>query len=148
MKPVNTATIEFLSRSANEGFARTAAACFAAQLDPTLDEINDIKTAVSEVVTNAIVHAYPDRLGRVKLKLRLFEDSLLEITVQDWGVGIADVAQARTPLFTTGNEERSGMGFTIMESFMDTLRVRSTPGKGTTVTMRRRIARRLTAGGK
>mgnify|MGYP000903788022 CR=1 FL=1 len=145
MKPVNTATIEFLSRSANEGFARTAAACFAAQLDPTLDEINDIKTAVSEAVTNAIVHAYPDRLGRVKLKLRLFEDSLLEITVQDWGVGIADVAQARTPLFTTGNEERSGMGFTIMESFMDTLRVRSTPGKGTTVTMRRRIARRLTA---
>ena len=148
MKPVNTATIEFLSRSANEGFARTAAACFAAQLDPTLDEINDIKTAVSEAVTNAIVHAYPDRLGRVKLKLKLFEDSLLEITVQDWGVGIADVAQARTPLFTTGNEERSGMGFTIMESFMDTLRVRSTPGKGTTVTMRRRIARRLTAGGK
>ena len=148
MKPVNTATIEFLSRSANEGFARTAAACFAAQLDPTLDEINDIKTAVSEAVTNAIVHAYPDRLGRVKLKLRLFEDSLLEITVQDWGVGIAYVAQARTPLFTTGNEERSGMGFTIMESFMDTLRVRSTPGKGTTVTMRRRIARRLTAGGK
>ena len=148
MKPVNTATIEFLSRSANEGFARTAAACFAAQLDPTLDEINDIKTAVSEAVTNAIVHAYPDRLGRVKLKLRLFEDSLLEITVQDWGVGIADVAQARTPLFTTGNEERSGMGFTIMESFMDTLRVRSTPGKGTTVTMRRRIARRRTAGGK
>lgn len=148
MKPVNTATIEFLSRSANEGFARTAAACFAAQLDPTLDEINDIKTAVSEAVTNASVHAYPDRLGRVKLKLRLFEDSLLEITVQDWGVGIADVAQARTPLFTTGNEERSGMGFTIMESFMDTLRVRSTPGKGTTVTMRRRIARRLTAGGK
>ena len=148
MKPVNTATIEFLSLSANEGFARTAAACFAAQLDPTLDEINDIKTAVSEAVTNAIVHAYPDRLGRVKLKLRLFEDSLLEITVQDWGVGIADVAQARTPLFTTGNEERSGMGFTIMESFMDTLRVRSTPGKGTTVTMRRRIARRLTAGGK
>ena len=82
------------------------------------------------------------------MQLRLFEDSLLEITVQDWGVGIADVAQARTPLFTTGNEERSGMGFTIMESFMDTLRVRSTPGKGTTVTMRRRIARRLTAGGK
>ena len=148
MKPVNTATIEFLSRSANEGFARTAAACFAAQLDPTLDEINDIKTAVSEAVTNAIVHAYPDRLGRVKLKLRLFEDSLLEITVQDWGVGIADVAQARTPLFTTGNEERSGMGFTIMESFMDSLKVRSKPGKGTVVTMRRRIARRLTAGGK
>ena len=148
MKPINEAKVEFLSRSANEGFARAAAACFAAQMDPTLEELGDIKTVVSEGVTNAIVHAYPDRLGRVKLKLRLFEDSLLEITVQDWGVGIADVAQARTPLFTTGNEERSGMGFTIMESFMDTLRVRSTPGKGTTVTMRRRIARRLTAGGK
>lgn len=148
MKPVNTATIEFLSRSANEGFARTAAACFAAQLDPTLDEVNDIKTAVSEAVTNAIVHAYPDSLGKVKLRLRLFEDNILEIVVQDWGVGIADVEQARTPLFTTGNEERSGMGFTIMESFMDALRVRSTPGKGTAVTMRRRIARRVPAGGK
>lgn len=148
MKPVNTATIEFLSRSANEGFARTAAACFAAQLDPTLDEVNDIKTAVSEAVTNAIVHAYPDRLGRVRLRLRLFEDNLLEISVQDWGVGIADVEQARTPLFTTGNEERSGMGFTIMESFMDHLKVRSAPGKGTTVIMRRRISRRLSAGGK
>lgn len=148
MKPVNTATIEFLSRSANEGFARTAAACFAAQLDPTLDEVNDIKTAVSEAVTNCIVHAYPDSLGRVKLKLRLFEDNALEIVIQDWGVGIADVAKARTPLFTTGDAERSGMGFTIMESFMDTLKVKSTPGKGTTVTMRRRISRRLSAGGK
>ena len=148
MKPFNTATIEFLSRSSNEGFARTAAACFAAQLDPTLDEVNDIKTAVSEAVTNAIIHAYPDRLGKVKLRLRHFEGGILEIVVQDWGVGIADVAQARTPLFTTGNEERSGMGFTIMESFMDTLKVRSVPGKGTLVTMRRRISRRVPAGGK
>ena len=145
MKPINTATIEFLSRSANEGFARTAAACFAAQLDPTLEEVNDIKTAVSEAVTNAVVHAYPDRLGKVKLRLRLFEDHTLEVTVQDWGVGIADIQQARTPLFTTGNGERAGMGFTIMESFMDSLKVRSKPGKGTVVTMRRRISRR--AGG-
>ena len=142
MKPINTATIEFLSRSANEGFARTAAACFAAQLDPTLDEVNDIKTAVSEAVTNAVVHAYPDRLGKVKLRLRLFEDHTLEVTVQDWGVGIADIQQARTPLFTTGNGERAGMGFTIMESFMDSLKVRSKPGKGTVVTMRRRISLR------
>lgn len=148
MKAINSMKLQFEGRSVNEAFSRTAVAAFVAQLDPTVEELSDIKTAVSEAVTNAIVHAYPDRLGRVKLKLRLFEDSLLEITVQDWGVGIADVAQARTPLFTTGNEERSGMGFTIMESFMDTLRVRSTPGKGTTVTMRRRIARRLTAGGK
>ncbi|MCF2596918.1 anti-sigma F factor [Pseudoflavonifractor phocaeensis] len=139
----NHVSLEFPSRSANEGFARTAAACFAAQLDPTLEEINDVKTAVSEAVTNAIVHAYPDTLGKIVLKLRLRDDHSLEIVVRDWGVGIADVEQARTPLFTTGNEERSGMGFTIMESFMDSLKVRSAPGKGTTVTMRRKIARRM-----
>ena len=142
MKVENQVILEFPSRSANEGFARTAAACFAAQLDPTLEEVNDVKTAVSEAVTNAIVHAYPDKLGKVVLKLRIKEDHVLEIVVKDWGVGIEDVAQARTPLFTTGSEERSGMGFTIMESFMDTLKVRSTPGKGTTVTMSRKIARR------
>ena len=146
--PVNSATVEFLSRSANEGFARTTAACFAAQMDPTLDEVNDIKTAVSEAVTNCIVHAYPNELGKIRMKLRLFEDNTLEVVVQDWRVGIADVAQARTPLFTTGNEERSGMGFTIMESFMDALKVKSAPGKGTTVTLRRRISRRLAAGGR
>ncbi len=144
MKPTNEAKLTFLSRSANEGFARTAAACFAAQLDPTLDEINDIKTAVSEAVTNCIVHAYPDTLGTVTLRLRLFGDNTLEIMVKDNGVGIPDVEKARKPLYTTGGDDRSGMGFTIMESFMDTLKVRSAPGKGTTVTMRRRIARRLT----
>lgn len=143
MKPVNTATLTFLSRSSNEGFARATAACFAAQLDPTLDELGDIKTAVSEGVTNAIVHAYPDTLGKVTMKLKLFEDHVLEIVIQDWGVGIPDVEQARVPLFTTGNEERSGMGFTIMESFMDGMRVKSVPGKGTTVTLRKRISRRV-----
>ena len=142
MKPDNYTILEFPSRSANEGFARTAAACFAAQLDPTLDEVNDIKTAVSEAVTNAIVHAYPDTLGKVVLKLRILPGQALEISVRDWGVGIEDVEQARTPLFTTGSDERSGMGFTIMESFMDTVKVRSKPGKGTTVVMRRSIARR------
>ncbi|MGE4276260.1 MAG: anti-sigma F factor [Lawsonibacter sp.] len=142
MKTENHVSLEFPSRSANEGFARTAAACFAAQLDPTLEEVNDVKTAVSEAVTNAIVHAYPDTLGKISMKLRIRDDHSLEIVVRDWGVGIADVEQARMPLFTTGNEERSGMGFTIMESFMDTLKVRSHPGKGTTVTMRRKIARR------
>ena len=146
MKPINTATIEFLSRSANEGFARTAAACFAAQLDATLEQVNDIKTGVSEAVTNAVVHGYPDRLGKVRLRLRLFEDHTLEVAVQDWGVGIADIQQARTPLFTTGGGERAGMGFTIMESFMDSLKVRSKPGKGTVVTMRRRVS--LRAAGK
>jgi len=145
-QPTNYTRVEFSSRSANEGFARTVAACFAAQLDPTLDEVNDIKTAVSEAVTNAIVHAYPDSIGKVSMRLRMYEDNALEIVIQDWGVGIPDVELARTPLFTTGNEERSGMGFTIMESFMDALRVRSKPGKGTTVTMRRRISPRV--GGK
>lgn len=146
MKVENYAALEFPSRSANEGFARAAAACFAAQLDPTLEEINDIKTAVSEAVTNAIVHAYPETLGKVELKLRLYPGNQLEILVRDWGVGIPDVDQARTPLFTTGNQERSGMGFTIMESFMDTVKVRSRPGKGTTVTMRKRFALRVGGG--
>ena len=146
VKPTNYISLDFPSRSANEGFARAAAACFAAQLDPTLEEINDIKTSVSEAVTNAIVHGYPDTIGKVSMKLRIYPDNSLEIVVRDWGVGIGDVEQARQPLFSTGGEERAGMGFTIMESFMDTLRVRSQPGKGTTLTMRRRISQRL--GGK
>lgn len=147
MKPINEASVTFLSRSANEGFARTTAACFAAQLDPTLDEVNDIRTAVSEAVTNCIVHAYPDTLGPVTMRLRLFGDNTLEIQVKDKGVGIPDVERARQPMYTTGGAERSGMGFTIMESFMDRLKVRSTPGKGTVITMRRRIARRAGAAG-
>ena len=139
----NYVTLEFLSRSSNEGFARVAAAGFAAQLDPTLDELGDIKTAVSEAVTNAIVHGYPDQLGKIVMKLKLLENNTLEITVRDWGRGIEDIQQARQPLFTTGGEERSGMGFTSMESFMDRLTVKSTPGRGTTVTMRRRISARI-----
>ena len=139
----NYVTLEFLSRSSNEGFARVAAAGFAAQLDPTLDELGDIKTAVSEAVTNAIVHGYPDQLGKIVMKLKLLENNTLEITVRDWGKGIEDMQQARQPLFTTGGEERSGMGFTIMESFMDRLTVKSTSGRGTTVTMRRRISARI-----
>jgi len=143
--PVNEMKLEFPGRSINEGFARAAIAGFAAQLDPTLDEINDIKTAVSEAVTNSIVHAYPDKIGRVMLRGRIFEDGVLEITVKDWGIGIEDVRKARAPMFTTGNEERSGMGFTIMESFMDKLYVRSKVGKGTTVRMLKKIAPRNTA---
>ena len=139
----NYVTLEFLSRSSNEGFARVAAAGFAAQLDPTLDELGDIKTAVSEAVTNAIVHGYPDQLGKIVMKLKLVENNTIEITVRDWGKGIEDIQQARQPLFTTGGEERSGMGFTIMESFMDRLTVKSTSGRGTTVTMRRRISARI-----
>ncbi len=139
----NYVTVEFLSRSSNEGFARVAAAGFAAQLDPTLDELGDIKTAVSEAVTNAIVHAYPDKLGKIVLKLKIREGNVLEITVRDWGKGIEDIQQAREPLFTTGGEERSGMGFTIMESFMDRVNVRSAANKGTSVVMRKRIAARI-----
>ena len=142
MKTQNQVTLVFPSRSSNESFARTAAACFAAQLDPTLEGINDIKTAVSEAVTNSIVHGYPDRIGKIILRLRILEENILEILVRDKGVGIADINQARTPMFTTGSEERAGMGFTIMESFMDSLKVRSAPGKGTCVTMRLKITRR------
>ena len=138
-KTTNYITFEFLSRSANEGFARSAVAAFAAQLDPTLEELGDIKTAVSEAVTNAIVHAYPNTLGRIVVKAKILEGNVLEVSVRDWGRGIPDVEQARQPLYTTGGEERSGMGFTIMESFMDKLSVRSAEGKGTKVTMRRRI---------
>ena len=139
MKSENYIKLEFPSRSVNEGFARASAAAFAAQLDPTLEELGDIKTAVSEAVTNAIVHAYPDAIGRVSMRLRAMSGNRLEIVVKDWGKGIEDVAQAREPLYTTGGEERSGMGFTIMESFMDKLRVRSSPGRGTTVTMVRSV---------
>ena len=141
-KVINSMKTEFLSRSANEGFARTTAACFAAQLDPTLDEIGDIKTAVSEAVTNSIVHAYPDCLGKIVMRMKIFDDNSLEIMIKDYGVGIPDIEKAMTPLFTTGGEERSGMGFTIMDSFMDKLRVKSSPGRGTTVTMRRKISLR------
>ena len=139
----NYVAVEFLSRSSNEGFARVAAAGFAAQLDPTLDELGDIKTAVSEAVTNAIVHAYPDKLGKIVLKLKIREGNVLEITVRDWGKGIEDIQQAREPLFTTGGEERSGMGFTIMESFMDRVNIRSAVNRGTSVVMRKRIAARI-----
>ena len=144
-KAINEVALVFPSRSSNEGFARSAVACFAAQMDPTLNELEDIKTAVSEAVTNAIVHAYPEALGMVQLKVRVCGDNLLEITVRDHGRGIADIEQARQPMFTTGGEERSGMGFTIMESFMDAVNVRSVPGRGTTVVMKKKLARRRPA---
>ena len=118
-------------------------AAFLSQLDPTVADLTDMKTAVSEAVTNAIVHGYPDTLGKITLRMRIYEDNLLEVQVKDRGVGIPDVAKARQPMFTTGGEERSGMGFTIMESFMDAIRVTSAPGRGTAVTLRKRISRRL-----
>ena len=142
MKFENHMTLEFPSKSCNESFARSAVACFAAQLDPTLEELGDIRTAVSEAVTNCIVHAYPDSLGNITLRCRILKDNILDIVVKDKGVGIADVEQARRPAYTTGGADRSGMGFTIMESFMNHISITSAPGKGTTVHMRRRIARR------
>ena len=140
----NYMKLEFPARGVNEGYARAAVAAFASQLDPTLSEMGDIKTAVSEAVTNAVVHSYPDTLGTVQIRARILPDSVLEIMVKDHGVGIADIEKARTPMYSSGGTDRSGMGFTIMESFMDSLRVRSSRGRGTTVTMRRRIRRRGT----
>ena len=143
MKPVNETKITFLSRSANESFARAAVAAFAAQLDPAVDELADLRTAVSEAVTNAIVHAYPDQLGTITLTIQLFENGCIRVQVRDRGCGIPDVDQAMEPLYTTGGEERSGLGFSVMESFTDRLRVRSKPQKGTTVTMEKYIAPRV-----
>lgn len=134
--------MEFQSRSVNESFARATVACFAARLDPTLEELADIKTAVSEAVTNCIVHAYPGVIGTIWLRARIINESTIEITIRDSGVGIPDVNKAREPMFSTGGDDRSGMGFTIMESFMDKVKVRSSQGKGTMVTMSRRIIRR------
>ena len=143
MKENNYIKLEFPSRSSNEGFARAAAAAFASQLDPTMEELGDLRTAVSEAVTNAIVHAYPDSIGRISMRMRILEGCTVEISVRDWGCGIEDVEKAMTPLYTSGGEERSGMGFTIMASFMDSLRVRSAPGRGTTVTMRKLFSPRV-----
>ncbi len=143
MKPLNETKITFISRSANEGFARAAVAAFAAQLDPAVDELADLRTAVSEAVTNAIVHAYPDKLGPITLTVQLFENGCIRVQVKDRGRGIPDIHQAMEPLYTTGGEERSGLGFSVMESFTDRLRVRSKPDKGTTVTMEKYIALRV-----
>ena len=142
MKFENHMILEFPSKSCNEAFARSAVACFAAQLDPTLEELGDIRTAVSEAVTNCIVHAYPERIGSITLRCRILKDHILDIVVKDKGVGISDVEQAKRPAFTTGGAERSGMGFTIMETFMTQLEISSKPGKGTTVHMRRKLLRR------
>lgn len=140
MRERNNVKLEFPGLSANEAFARAAVGAFAAQLDPTMDELGDIKTAVSEAVTNCIVHAYPDTYGIIYMKVRILAGNTLEITVRDKGRGIEDVELAMTPMYTTGGEDRSGMGFTIIDSFMDNLRVRSRPGKGTAVIMRKKLS--------
>ena len=147
MKPINEVKINLLSRSSNESFARVAVASFIAQLDPTIEEINDIKTAVSEAVTNCIVHAYKERLDTVYITVAIFDNRTVKITVRDKGCGIDDVKKAMEPLFTTAGGERAGLGFAVMESFMDKLSVRSKSGKGTTVTMTKQLSLRARSKG-
>jgi stage II sporulation protein AB (anti-sigma F factor) len=142
MKFDNYMVLEFPSKSTNEGFARSAVAAFAAQMDPTLEELGDIRTAVSEAVTNCIVHAYPDGYGLITMRCRILKDGMLDIVIKDKGIGISDLEQAKRPAFTTGGSERSGMGFTIMESFMTSFQVTSKVGKGTIVHMRRKIQKK------
>ena len=130
------------AKSVNESFSRILCSAFISALDPTLEEICDIKTAVSEAVTNCIVHAYGSDLGTIKMKMQLFDSNVLRITVRDFGRGIDDVEKAMEPCFSTGADDRAGMGFTLMESFTDRLRVSSKPGKGTKVVMERKIVKR------
>ena len=142
MKPINEMKISFPSRSSNEGFSRAVVAAFIAQLDPAVDELADIRTAVSEAVTNCIVHAYPDSIGEITMIVRLYSTGRAVIKIRDKGCGIEDVGKAMEPLFTTGGEERSGLGFSVMESFTDKLKVTSQKGKGTIVTMEKYITLR------
>lgn len=140
MKPINEMKLSFESRSCNESFARSAVAGFIAVLDPNVEEISDIKTAVSEAVTNCIVHGYPDGIGTVYIHVKIFEGAKVKIIIRDRGKGIEDIKKAMEPLYTTcDNGERAGLGFSIMESFMDKLKVRSKPGKGTGVTLEKTI---------
>jgi len=142
MKPTNEMSVSFLSCSANESFGRAAVAAFAAQLDPTIDELSDIKTAVSEAVTNCIVHAYRDSIGVIYINCKLYDSGRIAIRIRDKGCGIEDIGQAMQPLFTTAGDERAGLGFAVMESFMDKLKVTSKVGHGTSVTMNKTIERR------
>lgn len=143
MKAENTTKVQFESLSVNESYARGVAAAFLARYDPTVPQLADIKTAVSEAVTNCIVHAYPDRIGTVVLSIAVYPGREVHITVTDKGVGIPDITQAMEPLFTTGNpEERSGLGFAVMQSFMDKVKVTSKPGKGTKVLLVKHLSER------
>lgn len=140
MKTVNKFNLTIPSKSTNESFARAAVASFVLQLDPTLDELSDIKTAVSEAVTNCIVHAYQSKIGNIYISCEIKNDNSITIKIRDKGIGIANVEEAMQPLYTTGGEERAGLGFAVMQSFMDALSVKSKVDKGTTVTMRKKIS--------
>ncbi|MBP1570032.1 MAG: anti-sigma F factor [Oscillospiraceae bacterium] len=140
MKPVNEMKMSFESRSCNESFARSSVAAFISVLDPNVEEISDIKTAVSEAVTNCIVHGYKNEIGKVYIHVKIFEGARIRISVKDKGCGIPDIKKAMEPLYTTCETgERAGLGFSIMESFMDNLKVRSKPGRGTSVTLEKSI---------
>ena len=140
MKAENTTKIQFDSLSVNESYARGAAAAFLARYDPTVPQLADLKTAVSEAVTNCIVHAYPDKIGPITMTAAIYEGGIVRITITDRGVGIPDIAKAMEPMFTTGDaEERAGLGFAVMQSFMDKVKVSSTPGRGTRVTLTKRL---------
>lgn len=139
MKASNIVKITFPAKSINEGFARGAISSFIASLDPTVEQLADIKTAVSEAVTNAIVHAYPNANGAVCVTAATYDDGRVVISIADKGVGIADIPKAMEPLYTTGGEERAGLGFAVMESFMDKVRVRSIMGKGTRVILSKNL---------
>ena len=140
MKPINEMKLAFESRSSNESFARSAVAAFVAVLDPNVEELSDIKTAVSEAVTNCIVHGYKNEIGKVYIHVKIFDGARISICIKDKGCGIPDIKKAMEPLYTTCETgERAGLGFSIMESFMDKLKVRSVPGKGTSVTLEKSI---------
>ena len=139
----NKFSMVIMSRSSNESFARTAVAAFAAQLDPTIEEINDIKTAVSEAVTNCIVHGYRDKIGKIYIETAIFDDNTVRVRIRDKGVGIEDIDTAMQPLYSSLGGERSGLGFSVMQSFTDSMSVRSKVGVGTTVTLIKRISVRL-----
>ena len=139
MKPVQSMKLEIESRSVNEAFARAAVSAFAAQLDPTVEELSDLRTAVSEAVTNCIVHAYRDTVGKIYVTASVYPDGMFSVKIRDKGCGIEDLEKAMEPLFTTRSDERAGLGFAVMESFSDRVRVRSIVGKGTSVTLYKRI---------
>ncbi len=144
MKPLNEMKLTFDSKSSNEAFARAAVGAFITQLDPTISELSDIKTAVSEAVTNCVVHAYANDIGTIYISVQIFEGGIITIKIRDKGCGIENVEQAMEPLFTTApDQERAGLGFAVMQSFTDTVKVRSKPNGGTTVTLTKRLARRL-----
>lgn len=143
MKTVNEMKLTLESRSSNESFARVAVAAFVAQLDPTIEELNDIRTCVSEAVTNCIVHAYKEALGKIYITVSLSDNAVVTVRIKDKGCGIADVKQAMEPLYTTGGDERAGLGFAVMESFSDKIGVRSRQGVGTTVTIQKKIRQRV-----